>query len=747
MSACVGSGNFCARLARKGSLRLVLLWSLASACRVMAGDCVPADGLVGWWPGDGNANDVAGSNDGILQGGATASAGGVAGAAFHFDGTNDYAEIPDSPALRPTNLTIEAWVRFDSLDSLGSGNSPEGEQYLVFREGAHLQYFSGFALRKVRTGGGDAFEFEVDSADGQAVKVTSHSLVVTGVWYHVAGVRATSYVQLYVNGQLEGQAHVGFPQSYGDFPLYFGTTAQPAWDHKLAGDLDEVALYDRALSPSRIAASYSSPAEGKCKPRVVQQPQSQTTKAGTDVVFEVTALGAGPLGYQWQFNGANLADGPNCNGATGSRLAINHVQWGTCHEAIYSVVVTNPSGAVTSAPATLTVIPPSPGDPVPFADSNLESAVRTALSTSTGSLALSNLWGLTALSAFGQHITNLAGLEFATNLISLYLPGNGISDLAPLQCLHRLTQLALYHNRIVDLSPLATLSSLTNLNLGDNLISDASPLSNLTELTALWLYGNRLSKLSFVANLSHLGSLALDRNNIGDASPLTNLTSLSTLYLGGNPTLFEFRVLSTLTNLASLSLREASIGDLGVLQPLRRLTWLDLYGAYHLRNLSPLTNFADLSHLDLSLNSGITNCSVVARCYSLTNLYLRGVPVRNATFLTNLSRLSFLNLDSTGISNASPLAELTNVTYLAMTGNPTVSNVHVLSNLTRLVNLELRASCISNIGFMSSLSRLRYADLAYNQITDISPLGVLTNLDSLVLAGNPTNDYVHLLHN
>jgi len=83
-----------------------------------ATSCLTApSSLAGWWPGDGNANDIAGANNGALQGGATATLAGEVGQAFNFDGTNSFVQIPDSPALRPTNLTIEAWVRFTSLDS------------------------------------------------------------------------------------------------------------------------------------------------------------------------------------------------------------------------------------------------------------------------------------------------------------------------------------------------------------------------------------------------------------------------------------------------------------------------------------------------------------------------------------------------------------------------------------------------------------------------------------------------------
>jgi len=57
--------------------------------------CDPApSGLVSWWPAAGNAKDIAGTNNGTLKGGAIATAPGMVGNAFHFDGTNGYVQIP-----------------------------------------------------------------------------------------------------------------------------------------------------------------------------------------------------------------------------------------------------------------------------------------------------------------------------------------------------------------------------------------------------------------------------------------------------------------------------------------------------------------------------------------------------------------------------------------------------------------------------------------------------------------------------
>ncbi|MDB6110726.1 MAG: hypothetical protein JWR69_2476 [Pedosphaera sp.] len=335
-------------------LVLALLLGITSTFQMRAASCLPAPaGLVGWWPGDGNATNIAGTNQGTLQGGATTTTPGVVGSAFNFDGTNAFVQIVNSIVLQPTNLTIETWVRFSSLNSAGSGGSPAGDQYLVFKQNTRSGNFEGFDLSKTRVGASDVFRFLVSSSAGVSVELHSSTLISTGVWYHVAAARGSNFLQLYVNGALERQTNIAFPQDYGNFPLCFGTSGQPAWDHKLKGNLDEVSLYNRALSSNEIAAIYAAGAAGKCKaPNITTQPQGQTVPVGTNVTFTVAATGFGSLNYQWQTNGVPIA------GATGTSLALTNLQ--TTASADYTVVVSNSLAAITSAVATLTVmIPPS----------------------------------------------------------------------------------------------------------------------------------------------------------------------------------------------------------------------------------------------------------------------------------------------------------------------------------------------------------------------------------------------------
>ncbi len=369
-------------------LVLALAATMAAALPAQAASCTaPPSNLVGWWPGDGTPNDLQGTNNAILQGGATATGTGLVGSAFTFDGTNNYVQVPDAPELRPTNFTVEGWVRFTALDSQGLGGSPAGQQYVVFRQNTRSTSFEGFNVYKTRVSSKDYLVFGVASSGGLSVEVIASTQTLASAWYHFAGVRGSNYIAFYVNGQLQGQSTVSFAQDYGNFPLYFGTTGQSFWDHKLRGLLDEVSIYNRPLSAAEVSAIYAAGASGKCKGlNIVTSPQSQTVVAGSNVLFSVTASGSPPLGYQWQFNGADVS------GATGTSLTVPNAQ--SSNAGPYSVIVSNGSGSVTSSIANLTVLVPPAFAAQPqdaSADSGASAAFNAAV---TGTTPLTYRWRL-----------------------------------------------------------------------------------------------------------------------------------------------------------------------------------------------------------------------------------------------------------------------------------------------------------------------------------------------------------------
>jgi len=92
-------------------------------------------------------------------------------------------------------------------------------------------------------------------------------------------------------------------------------------------------------------------------PAIVTQPASATVTAGSNVSFTVSASGTAPLSYQWLKNGVTLANGGNVSGSTTPSLSLATIS--SADAANYSVIVTNSSGSITSAIATLTVpLPP-----------------------------------------------------------------------------------------------------------------------------------------------------------------------------------------------------------------------------------------------------------------------------------------------------------------------------------------------------------------------------------------------------
>jgi hypothetical protein len=88
-------------------------------------------------------------------------------------------------------------------------------------------------------------------------------------------------------------------------------------------------------------------------PAIVVQPTNQIAGAESTVQLVVTATGTAPLSYQWQLGGTNLVDGGQIAGTTAKVLTISNAQ--TNNSGIYSVIVTNVVGSVTSSNAVLTV--------------------------------------------------------------------------------------------------------------------------------------------------------------------------------------------------------------------------------------------------------------------------------------------------------------------------------------------------------------------------------------------------------
>ena len=371
---------------------------------------------------------------------------------------------------------------------------------------------------------------------------------------------------------------------------------------------------------------------------------------------------------------------------------------------------------------------------------------------------VSALAGLTLLERLflsGNRIADVSALSNLTSLTRLWLDGNGIADVSALSGLTSLSELYLSANKIKDVSALSSLISLTWLWLEDNEISDVSPLSGLTSLADLRLDRNRISNVSVLSNLKSLWELRLDGNKISDVSALSSLTSLRLLHLRSNEiievslsdltSLWTLELsgnpritkiqLSNLTSLTSLSVPHSEIVEVS-LSGLTSLEFLFLHGNA-IENIS-LSGLASLTDLWLHDNK-ISDVSGLAGLTSLTTLYLSGNEISDVSALSGLTSLLVLYLSGNEISDMSPLSGLTSLGTLGLSGNEIV-DVSALAGLTRLGQLYLSGNEIVDVSPLSGLLWLGTLDLSGNQIADVSALSGLPWLGDLNLSGNEIAD-------
>jgi type II secretory pathway pseudopilin PulG len=215
---------------------------------------IPQSGLVGWWPGEGNANDVIGSNHGTPLGGVTFKPG-IVGQAFDLDGTNGFVSTATA-MTNPQNFTLEFWFKTTTTRGgalLGFGDSQINTS--VCRD------------RHIYMDNSGRLHFGVyDTGFQMADSTASYN---DGNWHQVAAIMSTrAGTGLYVDGILVANNPAAtHAQNYSGW-WRMGENNLDGWPFGVSssffqGLLDEVSLYNRALSPAEIRAVYVAGSSGR----------------------------------------------------------------------------------------------------------------------------------------------------------------------------------------------------------------------------------------------------------------------------------------------------------------------------------------------------------------------------------------------------------------------------------------------------------------------------------------------------
>jgi hypothetical protein len=235
--------------------------------------CAPVpSGLAGFWSGNGSAADLVGGHDGTLQSGAAYSlvqdALGQAGFAFSLDGV---AACVDLGAWNAgSNWTWAAWVNPSA--------TPSGRRTII--GGINGCYDWGLTMQD------GVFSLEIRQPGGCTQTVGSGTNAVRGAWCFVAGSSDGSTGRVYVNGQLSGSAAVD--------PNYVGTASGVRIGGEVccAGDnfpglVDQVALFNRALTDQEILALYAAGSGRLCLPPISSPPSPAIANVGANASLQL----------------------------------------------------------------------------------------------------------------------------------------------------------------------------------------------------------------------------------------------------------------------------------------------------------------------------------------------------------------------------------------------------------------------------------------------------------------------------
>ena len=221
---------------------------------------VPANGLVGYWPFSGNANDISGNGNNGTNNGATLIADrfGNANSAYNFDGINDLISIPDSNTLSITNnITMSAWVYV---------NSDNQNYHSILSKRLNGNWSYNLSLSYYFGPGGSPTEVNKvlsgrrNNSGAQLEYKFSNEPVVFGQWLHITVKIENNVITFYKNGIDMGVNLYGnqftIPMINQAIGLTIGSNGDGGeWFN---GKLDDIGIWNRALTDCEIQNLYTS---------------------------------------------------------------------------------------------------------------------------------------------------------------------------------------------------------------------------------------------------------------------------------------------------------------------------------------------------------------------------------------------------------------------------------------------------------------------------------------------------------
>ncbi|MFP4016327.1 MAG: LamG-like jellyroll fold domain-containing protein, partial [Halanaerobiales bacterium] len=197
----------------------------------------------------------------------------------------------------------------------------------------------------------DGFKAVIYNKEYQKCSVAASNILGDTKWHHYAVTYDGSNIDLYLDGyKCSSVEFSGTVRRESSRDIMIG---KYNWGHSLEGLMDDVRIYDKALTEDEINNIINNSRPAETDPVILQEPESLTAVEGSDVTFSVAVNAEPEPTYQWKHNG-QIISRENASGEATDTLTLTNVQ--RSDEGNYQVVVSNDIGSVESRIVTLEVV-------------------------------------------------------------------------------------------------------------------------------------------------------------------------------------------------------------------------------------------------------------------------------------------------------------------------------------------------------------------------------------------------------
>jgi len=266
------------------------------------------NGLAGYWPFSGNANDLSGNNNhGMVVGNAvlTTDRFNAPNSAYQFNG-NGYIRAPNSASLCiRKDVSVSVWIK--------TANQWHGVWGDIVQKGSMLTRSYELAI-----GCGDKTIWDDVTRGRENWSVKSKNSVTDAKWHHLVGTWDGQTAKLYVDGICERVEQCSSARIPSSEPLLIGYGGNPYYFSYFKGAIDDLQIYNRALSESEVLSLYnysiiSNVAAGTLNVSQISVSNGivQTSESGTNVFMGKVGIGTGNPAEKLHVAGNMKVDGTN----------------------------------------------------------------------------------------------------------------------------------------------------------------------------------------------------------------------------------------------------------------------------------------------------------------------------------------------------------------------------------------------------------------------------------------------------